>query len=452
MSWVDPEDFVVAHAAGRDRAYWLDGAGSRPWSGRHSYAGWLRPGDLSLTYDARTERVTAHQDGSARVEDGDVFTALQRHTPEQGAPGPGWVGYLGYASRADLPARLDHLRASGGGDVVPDACWLRAERLVAFDHEHRTVTAIGDEVWHEEVAHLLGRTLPAVAVVGRSGSATGAAPKILDTLDRGAYAEAFVRVQSELRRGNSYETNLTYRTELASALEPLTAYRRLRRANPAPYAGFLTHHGVSLLSSSPERFAAISTDGWLETRPIKGTTPRHEDPAKDREAAERLRLDPKFRGENLMIVDLLRNDMSAVCRVGTVEVTDLMHVESYPTVHQLITTIRGQLRVDVSTVQAVRALFPGGSMTGAPKLRTMQIIAEVETTPRGPYAGALGWIGDDGRADLGIVIRTLVHRQVDGLGRYTLGTGGGITVRSDCDEEYAETQWKISALLAALTP
>ncbi len=433
LPWVEPEDFVATHAAGRDRAFWLDGAGARPWSGRQSYVGWLRPGDLSLTYDARRRVVLAHRDGSNEAVGDDVFAALQHHSPTERADG-GWVGYFGYASRPDLPARLDPTD-------VPDACWLRADRRVVFDHESATVRAVGDAAWHDEVARLVDDTRPA-AHLGPSDP-----PQVLRTLDSGGYAEAFVRVQSELRRGNSYETNLTYRTELASDLDPLSAYRRLRRANPAPYAGYLTHHGVSLLSSSPERFATISPDGWLETRPIKGTTPRHDDPAADAAAAERLRRDPKFRGENLMIVDLLRNDMSMVCQVGTVEVTDLMHVESYPTVHQLVTTIRGRLHARTAPVDAVRALFPGGSMTGAPKLRTMQIIADVETSGRGPYAGALGWLGDDRRVDLGIVIRSLVHHN----GRYTLGTGGGITVRSDCDEEYAETQWKVSALFAALT-
>jgi para-aminobenzoate synthetase len=445
LPWVDPEDFVVAHVAGRARAFWLDGTGARPWSGRFSYVGWLGPDDLSLGYDARTQSVTAYRAMRTDVVGDDVFAALQRHEPVTRGDaahkdiGTGWVGWFGYASRPDLPARLDK------DTEVPDACWLRAERLVAFDHARRTVSAIGDHAWRDEVGDLLAST---PAAVGESGLVVPEAPsaEVVSTLDAGAYAEAFVRVQSELRRGNSYETNLTYRTGVASRLDPMTAYRRLRRANPAPYAAWVTHDGSSLLSSSPERFVTVRPDGWMETRPIKGTTARYSDPAADRMAALQLTSDPKFRGENLMIVDLLRNDMSMVCEVGSVAVTDLMHVESYPTVHQLVTTIRGRLRPDVSSIAAVHALFPGGSMTGAPKLRTMEIIADVETTARGPYAGAIGWLGDDGRADLGIIIRTLVHHGDS----YTVGTGGGITVRSDCEDEYAETQWKISALLASL--
>jgi para-aminobenzoate synthetase len=173
---------------------------------------------------------------------------------------------------------------------------------------------------------------------------------------------------------------------------------------------------------------------------------------RDADAANRLALanDPKFRAENLMIVDLLRNDLSMVCDVGTVTVPVLMEVESYPSVHQLVSTVRGHLRDGVGTVQALRTLFPAGSMTGAPKLRTMRIIEDVEGSPRGAYAGAFGWIGADGRADLGVVIRSLVARREDDRWRYELGTGGGITVRSDVSEEYAETRWKAERLRAAV--
>ena len=241
----------------------------------------------------------------------------------------------------------------------------------------------------------------------------------------------------------------------------MTAYLRLRELNPAPYAGFLQHGDTCLLSSSPERYATVTRDRMLETKPIKGTTQRGATPEEDAALAERLASDPKFRAENLMIVDLLRNDLSMVCEPGTVEVPSLMAVESYATVHQLVSTVRGRLRDEVGTVDALRALFPAGSMTGAPKLRTMQIIDRVESSPRGVYAGAFGWIGGDGRADLGVVIRSLVAVR-SGPARpggaqaggppysYTLGTGGGITVRSDLEEEWAETRWKAVRLRAAL--
>jgi para-aminobenzoate synthetase len=267
-----------------------------------------------------------------------------------------------------------------------------------------------------------------------------------------AYAEAFDRVQEHLHAGNSYEVNLTYRVETPSDLDPVAAYLRLRDLNPAPYAGFLQHdvpgHRAWLLSSSPERYALVTADRVLETKPIKGTTPRGATPTEDEQARHLLASDPKFRSENLMIVDLLRNDLSMVCEPGSVRVPVLMDVESYPSVHQLVSTVRGRLRSEVSTVAALRALFPAGSMTGAPKLRTMQVIDEVEASPRGVYAGAFGWLAGDGRADLGVVIRSLV---TDGDGSYLLGTGGGITVRSDVEEEYAESRWKAERLLSAVS-
>nr|WP_246416358.1 anthranilate synthase component I family protein [Nocardioides luti] len=264
-----------------------------------------------------------------------------------------------------------------------------------------------------------------------------------------AYSDAFARVREELLAGNSYEVNLTYRRAVASGLDPVTAYLRLRDLNPAPYAGFLQHDVLGargwLLSSSPERYALVTADRVLETKPIKGTTLRSADPVADEAARADLAGEPRFRAENLMIVDLLRNDLSMVCAPGTVEVPVLMEVESYATVHQLVSTVRGRLRDDVTTVGALRALFPAGSMTGAPKLRTMEIVDAVEATPRGVYAGAFGWVSGDGRADLGVVIRSLT---TTGDGTWRLGTGGGITVHSEVGDEHAESRWKAERLLS----
>jgi para-aminobenzoate synthetase len=273
------------------------------------------------------------------------------------------------------------------------------------------------------------------------------------TTPPGSYVDAFARVQEHLHAGNSYEVNLTHRLSRRSDLDPVTAYLRLRELNPAPYSGFLQHDvdgaRAWLLSSSPERYALVTPDRHLETKPIKGTTPRGATVEEDEHHRERLARDPKNRAENLMIVDLLRNDLSVVCEVGSVEVPVLMEVESYESVHQLVSTVRGRLRDDVSTVAALRALFPAGSMTGAPKLRTMEIVEEVESSPRGAYAGAFGWISGDGPADLGVVIRSLM---TDGSGTWTLGTGGGITVKSDVAEEWAESEWKAERLLRVFDP
>ncbi len=407
-----------------------------------SYVGWLDDADPSLTLHAATATVTQHGADRPRIVGSNIFEVLADHPSRVSTPGAqaGWVGFFGYAARPDLPAQLDP------SPEVVDACWMRADRYVAFDHQRRRVLAIGavDQAggWPGEVAELLASTAPAPHLDAIELTSA----RLVSTCAPEEFAIAFDEVQAQLRLGNSYETNLTFRTVVESAADPVDVYRRLRRLNPAPYAALITHHGTHLLSSSPERFATVDATGLIETRPIKGTTSRDPDPAKDQAAAQRLRAEPKFVGENLMIVDLLRNDLSRVCEVRSVHVTNLMHVETYPSVHQLITTIEGQLRSDVNTLAALHALFPGGSMTGAPKLRTMSIISAVESTPRSAYAGALGWILDDGSADLGITIRSLVHRD----GRYELGTGGGITVRSRCDEEFAETRWKVQTLLSAL--
>ena len=410
---VDPVVRFQELAARHERMFWLDGGGARAWSGRRSVLGFLRDEDVSLTFDAAARRVERHQHGRAEVVGDDVFTVLADEVARDGGdPAVSWVGYLGYACRTDLPAHT--------GSGVPDAVWMRVRDPLFVEHPDP------------------GR--PVAGALDRAGDRT--------TPD--GYARAFEEVQRQLRLGNSYEVNLTYREAVASPVDPVTAYLRLREASPAPYAGYLQHAGVCLLSSSPERFALVDRDRWLETKPIKGTTPRGATPDEDERLRVSLATDAKFRAENLMIVDLLRNDLSMVCEPGTVTVPELMAVESYATVHQLVSTVRGRLRDGVGTVEALRALFPAGSMTGAPKLRTMQIIEGVEDSPRGVYAGAFGWVGADGRADLGVVIRTLVARPAADGWRYTLGTGGGITVRSDVDEEYAETRWKAERLLAVL--
>ena len=422
MTWTDPVEAFREIARTRDRMFWLDGGGSRAWSGRRSILGWLEDDDVSLTYDAATREVWRHVGGDRELVGDDVFAALEQETARDADdPSVSWVGYLGYAARPDLPA----LVRPAGPHRVPDAMWMRTARTVAFVHEP------ADQPGAEAEAARTGRPAPHVPQVGRE-----------------VYDDWFVRVQQQLRLGNSYEVNLTYREEVASAVDPVTAYLRLREVNPAPYAGYLQHDGVSVLSSSPERFATVDRNRWVQTKPIKGTTPRGRTAAEDHAHQETLRTDPRFRAENLMIVDLLRNDLSAVCEPGTVTVPQLMEVESYATVHQLVSTVRGHLRDGISTMAALRSLFPAGSMTGAPKLRTMEVIADVETSPREVYAGALGWVSGDGRADLGVVIRTLTWHE----GRYTLGTGGGITVRSDAASEYDETRWKAARLLMALDP
>jgi para-aminobenzoate synthetase len=405
-------------AAAHQRCFWLDGGGAREWSGDRSLIGILEPDDVSLTYSAARREVTRHVDGESEVVGSDVFAVLEEELA-LGSHRDQWFGYFGYACRPDLPALV-------ATDGVPDAVWMRPSHVRLFDHQPTEASRFVAGAPHTSA------TVPA------------------------AYADHFAQVQEQLHAGNSYEVNLTYRLDAESDLDPVAAYLRLRALNPAPYAGFLQHDvdGARgwLLSSSPERYALVTRDDegdrTIETKPIKGTTPRGATPEEDEELRRALATEPRFRAENLMITDLLRNDLAMVCEVGSVEVPALLAVESYPTVHQLVSTVRGRLRDDVTTVGALRALFPAGSMTGAPKLRTMEVITEAEDTPRAAYAGAFGWLAADGRADLGVIIRTLT---TTGDGSYRLGTGGGITVHSDVESEYAESRWKAERLLTALT-
>ncbi|MFE6647452.1 anthranilate synthase component I family protein [Nocardioides sp. NPDC057772] len=402
------EERFAEMASTHPRCFWLD-AGPGDGATRGSIMGALRDEDVSLTYDAARRQVLRHRGGEASPVDGDIFTILEDELART-SPDEIWVGYFGYACRPDLPARADH----PGERSMPDAVWMRTR--------HATVEA--------PPARTAGRARHRPARHARDTPA--------------AYVRAFDEVQRELRAGNTYEVNLTHRVQVQDDVDPAVAYLRLRDLNPAPYAGFIQHHGFRLLSSSPERYATIDADRMIETRPIKGTTPRGATPAEDEALRRDLASNPRFRAENLMIVDLLRNDLAMVCEPGSVSVPSLMAVESYASVHQLVTTVRGRLRDDVSSIGALRALFPAGSMTGAPKLRTMEIIRDVESTARGVYSGAFGWIAPDGRADLGVVIRSLT---TTGDGTWELGTGGGITVHSTAQDEYAETGWKAERLL-----
>ena len=414
---VTPEAYFASVVAEHPRCFWLDGGGAREWSGRQSIIGHLGEGDVSLTFHAASGEVRRHVDGTSTVVGDDVFEVLAAELAD-GPVDAQWFGYFGYASRRDLPARPD--------PRLPDAVWMRPSVVRAFVHDDVT----------------------APATTARTAPARPAVPE--------AYARDFARVQEELRAGNTYEVNLTHRVATRSDLTPVQAYERLRRLNPAPYAGFLQHDVDEargwLLSSSPERYALVTgapgEPRVVETKPIKGTTPRGQTPGEDEASRALLASDPKCRAENLMIVDLLRNDLSMVCEPGSVEVPALMQVESYASVHQLVSTVRGRLSDGVTTLDALRALFPSGSMTGAPKLRTMQVIDAVEATPRGAYAGAFGWIAADGRADLGVVIRSLMTA---GDGEWVLGTGGGVTVRSEVAEEWAEAAWKAERLLEVFT-
>jgi para-aminobenzoate synthetase component 1 len=268
---------------------------------------------------------------------------------------------------------------------------------------------------------------------------------VYSSLSRDGYQQVVERALEYIAAGDCFQVNLAQRLVRRATLPPLELYRRLREQNPAPFAGYLDLGDFAIASASPERFLRVE-GGVVGTRPIKGTRPRGATPAEDRSRAEELHASPKDRAENVMIVDVLRNDLGRVCRYGSVSVPAVCRVETYPFVHHLVSEIRGCLRDGLGPVDVLRASFPGGSVTGAPKIRAMEIISELEPAARGPYCGALGYIGFGGQMDTSILIRTLTV----GRGWVQFPVGGGIVADSVPQREYEETWHKAAGLLRAL--
>ena len=260
------------------------------------------------------------------------------------------------------------------------------------------------------------------------------------------YKNAVLQMINYIIEGDIYIANMTQRLEIQSTRKPYEAYERLCKQNPAPFAAYLNYPGLQVVSASPERFLQVK-NGTVITRPIKGTRKRGETPEEDEALKEELKQSEKDKSELLMIVDLLRNDLNRVCIPGSVRVDELFAIESYATVHHLLATISGQLEPEKTVVDLLDAAFPGGSITGAPKIRAMEIIAELERGRRGLYTGSIGYISLNGDCDFNIVIRTAVHQN----GVYQLGVGGGITCESEPEFEYEETLQKARAILRALS-
>jgi para-aminobenzoate synthetase component 1 len=291
-------------------------------------------------------------------------------------------------------------------------------------------------------------TLPPVAAAALAPQfPAGGVEGLSSNFSRQAYLDAVRRAIDYVYAGDVFQVNLAQRLLYPACDGPADLYLRLRRRNPAPFAGYFDLGDFQIVSASPERFLTVRA-GAVEARPIKGTRPRRREPEADRSAAQALQSSEKDQAENVMIVDLLRNDLSRVCRPESVCVSRLCGLEVYAYVQHLVSVIRGRLRDECGPVDLLRAAFPGGSVTGAPKIRAMEIIAELEPTARGPYCGSLGYLGFDGSMDLSILIRTITA----GRAWWQFPVGGGIVAQSDPQQEYQETWDKAEGLLRALKP
>ena len=451
-----PDDEVFARLFGKcPYSFWLDGSDSGAASARFSFMGGYSETEVSfLKYsvaDAALECRRLTTDDSATKRDPlDLIAALLDEMPGQTDELPfdfatGFVGYFGYEMKDLLGSPSRHTAST------PDCYVLRVDRFVAIDHVSKeiymvfgadTASAGSADAWFEALATKLSD--PSLSPNLGSVDPSAVAFSLADSKDD--YLNRIEVCKQNIRDGESYEICLTNKLRSAApGIEPFEYYRALRRRNPAPYSAYLRFPELAVACSSPERFLKISRDGAIESKPLKGTSARSPFPDIDMVLRNNLEHSEKARSEHLMIVDLIRNDLGRVCSIGSVHVPSLMNIETYATVHQMVSTISGRLAAGQKAMDCFRACFPGGSMTGAPKLRTMSIIDSLETEARGVYSGSIGYLSANGAADLNIVIRTAVFNR----GEVTVGVGGAIVALSDPAEEWEEALLKSKALVDA---
>lgn len=455
-------------------AVWLDSASPNPATGRYSFVA-CQPFAVLRSFRGRAEwedNSGVHRAGRPVMEELD--TALEAwRVEESDLPVPfcgGCAGFFGY----ELASEFETVPRGGSRDHdLPDLELAFYDVVVGWDHEAERCYVISTgrpetgESGQQRVQDRLEETLDWLeggTPADRAGPLNVStlhvppAPDALvgcqlpgmawlsSTMTAAEYSAAVECVIGKIRDGEAYQVNLSQRFAARCEADPLDVYHDLRRRSPVPFGALFRAKAACILSTSPERFLRVDRAGGIETRPIKGTRPRGADTAEDQILAAELMSSEKDRAENLMIVDLLRNDLSKVCLPGSVRVPELFQLESWATVHHLVSVITGQLRAGITAGDIIRATFPSGSVTGAPKIRAMEIIADLEPVARGPYCGAIGYLAFDGQIDLSVAIRILVLA----AGQATFHAGGGIVVDSDPEDEYHETLAKARALIDVL--
>ncbi|WP_235577257.1 anthranilate synthase component I family protein [Rathayibacter sp. Leaf299] len=426
LPWVDPERAFLALYREADAAFWLD-SGPDAVAGR-SYLGSCRPSDAIVVeaghdVSAALARVEAESTGRDR--------ALGRY------------GHLSYEAGAPFVS----LPAVGATEGDPPALvLLRGDPVLEFDHAARTLRVVATAERRREADPLVA----ALAALADEppGDPAPAEPvaSVRRRHDRAAYSALIARCQAAIHAGDAYQLCLTNEVVVEGRFDPVECYRRLRRSSPSHHGGLIRFGGRALVSASPERFLTRDAGGRAATHPIKGTRPRGRDTAEDEALRAELLASVKERAENVMIVDLVRNDLARIAEPGSVRVDRLLEVETYPHVHQLVSEVSALPAEGIGVAALIAATFPAGSMTGAPKRRAVELLREWEGGPRGVYSGAFGRLGSDGSIDLAMTIRSLVIEPE----RARLGTGGGITALSVPEEEVEETLLKARALLAVL--
>jgi para-aminobenzoate synthetase component I len=410
--WVSPTNAFIALYSDAPNSFWLDREFAT--AGRFSVIGTGSEVDF--------KGIESLADNLETYDDAELPFAFR----------PGLVGWLDF--EAENPR------------------FLRVESALVFDHEKRHLYFIAKTDSDEKFRNWLDAALLRLGFIGGESlkylQATSE-PKVVSVTPRHndeAYLELIAKAQQHIADGDVYQLCLTNEYTIEATADPLATFISLREISPAPYAGYFKFGETDLVSSSPEQFIQVGVDGIVSSKPIKGTRPRGETEASDLAIIEELASNQKERAENLMIVDLMRNDLSRVCEADSVTVEKLFDVETYATVHQLVSTVKGKLASGKQATDVMVAAFPGGSMTGAPKIRAIEIIRDLEAGRRGVYSGVAGYLGDNRSADFGMVIRSLVFEG----GKITLGVGGGITIDSEPLAELAETKLKAKALLRAL--
>ena len=351
----------------------------------------------------------------------------------------GGVGYFSY----DLLHLLEDIHSQSVDDIgFPDCHMAFYDTVIAFDHhENKGYVASITENKVDEVIERLSSQQSKI----QTQKSKPETINFVSSFTKEDYIKAVLKAKEYIAGGDIYQVNLSQRFSTEIDISPYDLYLRLREASPAPFSAYLDFGKAAVLSSSPERFLKVD-GGYIETRPIKGTRPRGDSAEKDERLKRELEVSDKDRAEHIMIVDLERNDLGRVCKYGTVRVEENMTVESFAQVHHMVSSVTGELKKGVSLMDIIKATFPGGSITGAPKVRAMEIIEELEPTKRGVYTGSIGYIGFNGKMDLNIAIRTMLVTDE----KVHFSVGGGIVADSDPEAEYQETLDKAKGMLEAL--